>query len=611
MKKKLLFILVALGLFGSKLFSQSGEITVLDTVMLSDEKLVKFSTGQHVARLSDSLLRFNNPLLTEVLNFNTPIYFKENGLGMVSSPSFRGTSASQTAVIWNGININSQFNGQIDFNTVNSGAYDQIAVRGGGGSVVYGTGAIGGSIHLNNTLSFKKQQDHRLLLRYGSFNTLDARYNFKTARKKWSLNLAVSRNSSDNDYDYPNDRGKNLNGAFYNNSANIALGYRFNAQNTIKLISELYDGERHFSLIRPSENRTKYIDRSYRNLLEWNSEFSNFTQITRFAFIQEEYQYYGNIESDNFTFGKAHSYIGKYDLAYEASKDILLNAVIQNTYTKGEGSSIAENDRNIFSAAILMKHALTDKFQYEMGLRKEATDNYDSPLLYSLGANYEFSDFYSLQFNASRNFRIPTYNDLYWASSGNPELKPETSDQAEIGNIFSIATFEWGLTFFYNQIENMIRWVPGADGVWRPGNEDKVKIYGIESYISWQKKLVKDQILSASVNYAYNVSENDKSNRQLIYVPFHKLNGNITYQISRFTPSIQFLYNGKVFTRTDHSDQLDGYFLTNLGLSYAMDKQRNWQLGGKVNNLFNKEYQNVENRWMPGVNFNIYLNFKF
>ena len=258
--------------------------------------------------------------------------------------------------------------------------------------------------------------------------------------------------------------------------------------------------------IRPSENRTKYIDRSYRNLLEWNSEFSNFIQITRFAFIQEEYQYYGNIESDNFTFGKAHSYIGKYDLAYEASKDILLNAVIQNTYTKGEGSSIAENDRNIFSAAILMKHALTDKFQYEMGLRKEATDNYDSPLLYSLGANYEFSDFYSLQFNASRNFRIPTYNDLYWASSGNPELKPETSDQAEIGNIFNIATFELGLTFFYNQIENMIRWVPGADGVWRPGNEDKVKIYGIESYISWQKKLVKDQILSASVNYAYNVS---------------------------------------------------------------------------------------------------------
>ena len=611
MKKQLLFILVAFGLFSSKIYSQSREITVLDTVMLIDTKLQKFSTGQHVAVLRDSLLTQNQPLLTEVLNFNTPIYFKENGLGMVSSPSFRGTSASQTAVIWNGININSQFNGQIDFNTVNSGAYNQIAVRGGGGSVVYGTGAIGGSVHLNNTLSFKKRQEHHLLLRYGSFNTLDARYNFKTARNNWSLNLSISRNSSDNDYEYPDDRGENLNGDFYNTSANVTLGYRFNSKNTLKLISEIYDGERHFSLIRPSENRTKYTDRSYRNLLEWNSEFSDFTQVARLAFIREEYQYFANIENDSFSFGNAQSYIAKYDLAYEASEDLLINAVIQNTYTEGEGSSIAKNDRNIFSAAILAKYYFSEKFQSEIGLRKEATDNYDSPLLYSFGASYEFSDFYSLKFNGSRNFRIPTYNDLYWASSGNPDLNPETSDQAEIGNIFRIKNIEFGLTFFYNQVEDMIRWLPGEGGIWRPVNEDKVEIYGIESYLNWQKKLAKDQILNVSLNYAYTISENAETHRQLIYTPFQKINGNINYQIYRFTPSVQFLYNGKVYTRTDHSEELSGYFLTNVGLSYAIDKQRNWQLGAKINNLLNNEYQNVEDRWMPGINYNLYLNINF
>ncbi|MDN3593875.1 TonB-dependent receptor plug domain-containing protein [Zunongwangia endophytica] len=611
MKKQLLFLIVAIGLFSSKIFAQSKAVTVLDTVLLTDEKLEKFSTGQHVAKLSDSLLTRNQPLLTEVLSFNTPIYFKENGLGMVSSPSFRGTSASQTAVIWNGININSQFNGQLDFNTVNTGVYDQISVRGGGGSVVYGTGAIGGSVHLNNSLSFKKQQQNHLLLRYGSFNTLDARYNLKLASEKWSLNLAISRNSSDNDYEYPDDRGKNLNGEFYNTSANVALGYRFDSKNSLKLVSEVYDGERHFSIIRPSENRTKYIDRSYRNLLQWNSEFSKFTQVTRLAFIEEKYKYFGNIKSENFTFGNAQSYIAKYDLGYEVSNDLLLNAVIQNTYTEGEGSSIEKNERNIFSAAFLMKHALTEKIQYEIGIRKESTNNYDSPLLYSFGADYKISDFYTLKFNGSRNFRIPTYNDLYWASSGNPDLHPETSDQAEIGNIFSIKNIEFGLTFFYNQVEDMIRWLPGEGGVWRPINEDEVRLYGIESYVNWHKKLSKNQVLHANLNYAYNVSENSENNRQLMYVPFHKLNGNITYQINRFTPSLQFLYNGKVFTRSDHSDELEGYFLTNLGLSYAIDKRQNWQLGGKINNIFNTEYQNVESRWMPGINFNIYLNFKF
>jgi iron complex outermembrane receptor protein len=67
--------------------------------------------------------------LTALLLANTAVYFKENGPGMVSSPSFRGTSAQQTAVIWNGLNINSQLNGQTDFSTVNARDFNQVSVR--------------------------------------------------------------------------------------------------------------------------------------------------------------------------------------------------------------------------------------------------------------------------------------------------------------------------------------------------------------------------------------------------------------------------------------------------------------------------------------------------
>ena len=118
----LLFALFLCGCFNAA--AQNDSINWLDEVRLSDVKLQQFSMGQHITKLSDSLLKKNQPQLTDILNFNSSIYFKENGRGMVSSPSFRGTTASQTAVIWNGININSQFNGQLDFNTVNTGAYD-------------------------------------------------------------------------------------------------------------------------------------------------------------------------------------------------------------------------------------------------------------------------------------------------------------------------------------------------------------------------------------------------------------------------------------------------------------------------------------------------------
>ena len=137
--------------------AQVDTITRLQTVYVADNTLKKFSNSQRVFVLNDSIIAKNQLSLTSLLNFNSPIYFKENGLGMVSSPSFRGTTAQQTAVIWNGININSQLNGQTDFNVISTSNYNTIAVRSGGGSVIYGSSAIGGSVHLNNELEFKNQ----------------------------------------------------------------------------------------------------------------------------------------------------------------------------------------------------------------------------------------------------------------------------------------------------------------------------------------------------------------------------------------------------------------------------------------------------------------------
>ncbi|WP_417886777.1 TonB-dependent receptor plug domain-containing protein [Zunongwangia sp.] len=611
MKHKQLLFLLILSIYSGSVMAQSTAITKLDTVLLKENKLDKLSLGQQVTKLTDSVLYKNEPLLTEVLRFNTPIFFKENGLGMVSSPSFRGTSASQTAIVWNGININSQFNGQLDFNTINTAAYNEIAIRPGGGSLVYGTGAIGGSVHLTNSLSFKNEEKHQALLRYGSYNTIDARYNLQLAKNDWSVNVSFSRNSSDNDYEYPDDKGKNLNGDYDNNGLNVALGYRFSNKNSLKLISEIYDGKRHFSIVRPTENRTKYRDITNRNLVEWNYEFSKFKQIVRAAFIREEYQYFDNIKSNNHTFGEAKNFIGKYDLNYKVNSKLLLNAIVQNTYTRGKGSSIRKQDRNIFSGAFLVKHQVVKNVEYEVGLRKEITNAYESPLLFSFGSDLRFSKYYMLKLNASKNFRIPTYNDLYWDSAGNPDLSPETSLQFEVGHQVTIEDLQLGVSMYYNIVKDMIIWLPGAGGNWEPDNEDKVKMYGLETFLDWKKVYSKDRVLQTNFTYAYTVSENNETDNQLIYVPFHKATANVTYQYHRFTPSLQVLYNGKVFTRSDESEKLSGYLIANIGTSYALDKHNTWQLGGQIKNLFNSEYQNVENRWMPGINFNIFLNINF
>ena len=313
---------------------------------------------------------------------------------------------------------------------------------------------------------------------------------------------------------------------------------------------------------------------------------------------------------ESFTFGEANTVIGKYDFSYQFSKKIKLNAILSHEYTDGEGSSIPQNKRNISSGALLLKHLVNEKWAYEIAARKELTNDYESPLLFSFGTGYSFTDFYKLKLNVSKNFRIPTYNDLYWATGGNPDLAAEEAMQYELGNEIQFSNFKMTLTGYYNDIQQMINWVPGNNGYWTPRNIDEVATYGAEFLLNYKKQFGR-HLLAVNGTYAYTVSENKITEKQLIYVPYHKATGSIYYAFQDLFIETQALYNGEVFTRSDNNPRynLDAYWLWNAGLGYHISK--NFTLGGKVRNLLNSDYQNVEDRRMPGTNYTIYLTLNF
>lgn len=590
--------------------AQSDSIIKLKEVVISDTQLRDFSNTQSVQKLSDSVISRNSPSLTSLLNYNTVIYFKENGLGMVSSPSFRGTTAQQTAVIWNGININSQLLGQTDFNVLNTRDFTSISVKAGGGSVVYGSSAIGGSIHLNNDLTFGNQFKNSLRFDYGSFNTIGTHYNLKAGTDKISTNVSISRNSSDNDYEYPGTDTKNENGQYYNTSMNLAFAYKLNSKNILRFYSYLFDSERHFSGTLAAPSKSKYQDTNMRNMLEWTGYYNRFTSRLKTAYLYEKYKYFENYKNDFFTFGNVKTFIARYDLTYDVSSSIKLNSIVDYTQNNGDGSDIINKKRNIGSGSLLMKHSVSTKFQYELGIRKEITDTYDSPLLFSLGTNFAVADFYAIKLNGSRNFRMPTYNDLYWSGSGNPELNPETSYQAEIGNVFKFNNTTLTVTGYYIKLRDMLRWIPSKDGVWRPENVGRVNTYGIESILNWHKKIGSGE-LEFNGTYAYTVSREDGKNEQLIYVPFHKATASLAYGWKNVSIYYRHLFNGEVFTTSDNEYKIDPFNVSSVGAEYSFKILSGLNLGFQVNNLWNEEYQNVDVRPMPGRNYNMYLNFNF
>ena len=592
----------------TSVYAQLDSIQQLPEVILTDSKLVHFSKGFKLEKLDDSIIKRNATSLTETLRYNTSIYFKENGFGMVSSPSFRGTNAAQTAVIWNGININSVFTGQTDFNTVSPLNYDEIAIRSGGGGVQYGSGAVGGSIHLNNGYSFKKIDTTQLGLQYGSFSTFGGNASTTQTWGDHYLNVGVDFIGSENDYDYIGKNKKNNHGQFVRFTAKVNEARKLK-RGVATWNSEYTYNDRNFSGSLNTIGKDAYKDINTRNIWQLQQKFGIFNTKGSVAHLFEQYSYFPNSEKSFNTGGKANTFIGAFRAEVLLQKKLRVNGKVEYIYVDAKGDNVGENSRRTMVAVILMNHKLSENFNYGINLRQEFLNDFENPFLFSADAKYKVSKNYALRLNGSKNYRVPTFNDLYWYAGGNLDLRPETSYQVELGQEFSIGELKADIAGYYISSEDLIKWVPRNGGLWQPINISKIRNYGVEAALGYYLKFNGKQSLDFNLNYSYAKAEDMEIEKQLIYVPFHKASGTLAYNFQKFSFYLQGLYIGDVYTTTDNSETVDRYTVFNLGAQYTLPFNQNITFGGRFKNILNVFYENVAYRPMPSRNIQIFLNF--
>ncbi len=617
MKQIILFLVLLLCCSG--VWSQ----TVLDTkkkldeVVLSDVKLKQLAKGYKITVLGDSILRVNKPSLTDVLRFNSNIYFKENGYGMVSSPSFRGTNASQTAVIWNGININSQFNGQVDFNTVSTSNYDNISIRSGGGSVQYGSGAIGGTVHLSNDLDFESHFDNGVRIAFGSFGTYTLGYKASLGNDKWSASIGMAYAASENDYALLGTNLTNENGAFNNSDFSLNLGYIISESDIVKLYHQNFSGDREFSSTLLAPSLSKYENQDYRSMLDWTHIGQQFTSSLKAVHLQERFKYFENKLFESFSKGKANTFLVKYNYKRLFSKHLTLNVIADASHTKGSGTNLSSPKRNAFSVTAILNHRPSRAFQYNLNVRQDMISDFNSPLVFSGDASYQVSERYILKVNASKNFRVPTFNDMYWSPGGNLELTPEHSFQVDLGHEFSYNTMKLNLNTYYINTSDLIQWQPdNITANWTPINISRALQYGLEAEFELSKR-INTHHFNVNGNYSYTMSKDADTDKELIYVPNHKMNASVAYNYGNLSLIYQHMYTGEVFITDDNLTgrlfSLESYDIANITLSYKVLQTPKQALDVllSINNVYNEIYQNVAARPMPNRNFNIQFNYKF
>lgn len=583
-------------------FGQTDSIN-LEEVLINDSFLRNHYKSQSQLFLNDSILQKNQASLSQVLQFESPIYIKENGLGMVSSPSFRGTTASQTAVIWNGVNINSTINGQADLSTINAKSYDGIIIKPGGGSIAYGTGAIGGSIHLLDEFKYINQTSHKINVGYGSYNSYHTGYQFNYSKNKLVASVGYHRFQSDNDYKIDNYLKKNRNGKYYFNTIDANFGTKLK-HHELRFYTQFNFGKREFSLTDLYETPTFYNNQDYRMMGQWLMNKNRWKSDFKLAYIYEGNQYFPNRNSTKSQDLEVNNWIAKYYLTYLLTPKKSLSFLAENIFSKGNGTNIKKSDRNSLGLGIIYKQLISDQLEYEASLRQDFSTVYKVPFTYALGANYKPSDLYQLRFNLSRNYRIPTFNDLFWQTGGNPNLKAEKAFQLEIGNDFKLNNFTLQTNLFYNDIKEMIQWIPSStSSLWIPVNNSHVKTYGAEiiGNYTWSH-------FNLKAIYSYTESINQVTDHTLIYVPKNKLNLNVDYSWNKWNAYLQNRWIGQVYVQTDNQKTIPSYWTSNLGLGYTFTTKIKTNF--TINNLFNQPYQSVENRFMPGINYNISIQIK-
>jgi len=231
---------------------------------------------------------------------------------------------------------------------------------------------------------------------------------------------------------------------------------------------------------------------------------------------------------------------------------------------------------------------------------------------------------FSLHAFAKRSFRMPTFNDLYYAEMGNSRLKPERATQFDIGFKYDHQQRhgflkEWGLEsdIYHNRVhDKIIAYPKGAQFRWTMLNLGKVDIKGIDLAGHISVSPLKNFNVTGKLQYTYQKAI-DITNAadtyfrdQIPYIPWNS--GSAIVQMSYYSwfLNYSFIYTGERY------NQQENIIYNHTQPWYTSDASlvKEFHLFGcamkataEVNNLFSQDYDVILNYPMPKRNYRFSL----
>ena len=540
------------------------------------------------------------------------------GEGTVGSLSFRGSSANQVLLLYDGIPINSAYGGDVDFNTLVLGGFNQVEVLRGPASALYGSNALGGVINLVSLPvdTYGDGMPHGFFsTTLGANNHYSSDANIKWFGKSLSVNVALSQ---------CNDDGFRKNSDFSKMGGSLKLN--INLPNNGNMYISATKGNSELGVIGPlSMEDLTARQKDWQNMVYGGADIPLRswleTKLTIYQRASERF-YRSEMwmtESDQQLTTRGG--IAELHLSLPGRQQMLISGEV----TDDQLLSTDLGDRMARNYALLWQDLFTySSLELVGGLRYDQNKQWGSVVSPRFGLRYKLNRWLSLRGAYARGFRPPTMVELYWPSDpyygggGNANLKPEYSWSLEGGvelGLLSKATL--GISGYYQRYQDLI-------SGWPPENIASAQSVGGELTGSWMV----GNGLTLSASYSYNGMVNNgpitpnslfpKDGQWLDYHPRHLLRGELEW--SKYLHSeLKFASSLKLdYTSARNATYYQGFDrrttllppVTLLSAKLRLEPKP-FVIELRVDNLTNRQYQQVYDYPQPGRQVFISAGFEF
>ena len=539
------------------------------------------------------------------------------GPGGLTAIYMRGTNANHIKVLVDGIDVGdpTSTDGSFDFSRFLTQDIQTIEVLRGPQSGLYGSEAIGGVINIT-TRSGSGPAQLTAAVQAGSFDTFNQGANLSGSEGKFHYTVNLEHFHSGATPVTPLDLlapGEPRNDDYYDNlTGSTKLGFDVTRNFDLGLVVRYTDshlrltGDDPFQFPSPPEaqqsatNDHQLYSRATAHLVTFDGAFEQTLGVA-----------YSRLNSSDFTppADGPPSYFTGERLKLDWQGNIRLataeTLVLGAEHQRDEVLSPVSADQTIDSGYIELQSGLGDRLFNTLSVRYDDNDQFGAKVTYRIAPVYVIKETGTrLKASVGTGFKAPTLDELYHSYPAffffaNPNLQPESSHGYDVGFDQALAggALTFGATYFRNIISNLIS--DNADFT-TYANIGRARTDGVESFLAYQPL----KTLTLRLDYTFTEAVDEILNEELLRRPKHKVSLNVGWQAtSRLSLHTTLLTVGDWAdgNRNFSIPRLRAPGYTTADVAANFDINSKLAIFGRIDNLFNRRYQNPTGFMHPGL----------